>query len=450
MIFAINATKGYQTDGMGTSGPQGAKTATRGWTGLVIGIPPGFSVPDSSQVVTSFTNDYAGIYVTRLGPYDRYMPGWTIVAAYTENGRDTALGGGPTVYYDHQTITFTAAGEWYYVRVNGVTAPSVAGRYFFKIQLFGDSGYLGGPEGTASTVCAVPSIKTSCFAPSNPVGTVPPDAPTQFIPTQNWPVMLVKAEIDPAIITGTLKYGGYNASLYGQPIAEAGRVYAKMRTRLDPYTGQQNPGLPTIDAQGYFNATANGHYEVEGLAPGIYDIYGQAAGYPQTLIATGVTVLKGQSLHFDGYLQPGAVIHGNVFSKHQFGDQPWPESAYIKIELYDAPTLSHKPDPSAGMVSWSPLPCVAGGQNFYFSWGHAGLCGDPRTGSNVAFPWHEYDAAHGYVGQVSKGDPWLLPSVGGRWGGKRHLLRKPNAGSARRWSPTALVRDWRNNHPVPL
>ena len=37
-------------------------------------------------------------------------------------------------------------------------------------------------------------------------------------------------------------------------------------------------------------------------------------------------------------------------------------AAYIKIELYDAPTLNHLPDSNANMVSWSPLPCVAGGQ----------------------------------------------------------------------------------------
>ena len=56
-----------------------------------------------------------------------------------------------------------------------------------------------------------------------------------------------------------------------------------MTTRLDPYTGQARPDLPTVDAVGYFNATAQGHYEVEGLAPGVYDLYASAAGYPQTL-----------------------------------------------------------------------------------------------------------------------------------------------------------------------
>jgi hypothetical protein len=180
-----------------------------------------------------------------------------------------------------------------------------------------------------------------------------------------------------------------------------------------------------------------GHYEVEGLAPGVYDLYASAAGFPQTLVQSGFTVDKGQSLHFDVYLQPGPVIHGNVFTKHQFGDQPWPygdtgaagggngvagtgtdvNGQYMKIELYDAPTISNIPDSNATLVSWSPLPCVAGGQEFYTGKYTASNCNDPRLGGNIAFPWHEYTpsngygvpsaataAAHGYY-QVSAGGP---------------------------------------------
>jgi hypothetical protein len=286
-------------------------------------------------------------------------------------------------------INFTAAREWYYVRINGVTAPWIAGRYFFKMLLYGDNDILG-----------------QAFGGENA---------TQFVPTENWPVMLVKGEIDPAIVTGICRYGGYNSTLYGAPIGEAGMVYAKMDTRLDPYTGQPRPDLPTVDAQGFFNATANGHYEVEGVAPGIYDIYAEAAGFPRQLVQSGVTILKGQSLHFDCYLQPGPVIHGNVFTKHQFGDEPWmgelpscssspttfPDCStttyneYIKIELYDGPTLANIPSPSGQLVSWSPLPCVAGGQGLFFGRRHAGLCGDPRLASAIAFPWHEYSTVCG-------------------------------------------------------
>ena len=114
--------------------------------------------------------------------------------------------------------------------------------------------------------------------PALPPDFAPLEQPDVWVPPQNWPVMLVKGEVDPAIITGTLRYAGYNASLYGLPIEEAGKVWAHMTTRLDPYTGAQRPDLPTVDAQAYVNATATGHYEVEGLAPGIYDLYASAAG----------------------------------------------------------------------------------------------------------------------------------------------------------------------------
>jgi hypothetical protein len=403
LIFAVTALDGYRTDGTGSSGPKGT-FPTRGWTGIMIAIPPGFNVPDASQVVSSFTNDYAGISVTKVGPYDRYIPGWTLVSVLAENGRDTH---GSSAYYDRQTIQFTSAGEWYYVRINGVTAPTIAGSYFFKVLLWGDSGYLAGAEGTASSTCALYTKGSSCF-PTPPPG----EAPTQFIPTQNWPSLLVKGEVDPATVTGTLSYGGYNALLSGQPIQEAGMVYAKMKTRIDPATGKLRPDLPTIDAMAYFNATSHGFFEIDGLAPGVYDFSASAAGYPEAFIQAHVTVLKGQSLHVSGVLQPGAVIHGDVYSKHQFGDQPWPESMYVKVELYDKPTVSQIPDPRAQLVSWSPLPCVAGGQNYFYGWAHAGQCGDPRTAGQVAFPWHEYTPASGYGFPSGSGASYYQVSAG--------------------------------------
>jgi hypothetical protein len=421
LIFALNATAcaGYGseprpgrtpscTNGPISSGVITDAPYTGRWEGVDILIPPGFSVPGTPQVVSTITNDYSSIAVARISPNDRYAPGWTLVEVLADAGFDSSNPSTttPTTYYDHQGIDFSSAGEWYYVRINGVLAPSVAGRYFFKILLLGGTPSICGEEGTGTGPGALPDLS----------GLPGSSKCSQFIPTENWPVMLVKGEVDPAIVTGTIRYAGYNATLYGQPIGEAGRVWAKMSMRIDPYTGQQRPDLPTIDAIGYFNATANGHYEVEGLAPGVYDIYAEAAGYPQSLCTSSVTVLKGQSLHFDCYLQPGPVIHGNVFTKHQFGDEPWPfgdtgvpggqnglagkgtdvNGEYIKIELYDGPTLSNIPDPSANLVSWSPLPCVAGGQEVYTGKYDAGACNDPRLGSEVAFPWHEYTPSNGY------------------------------------------------------
>jgi hypothetical protein len=355
-------------------------------------IPPEFTVPgaatfDSSQIVSTLTNSYDRIYVAKLSPYDRYAPNWTLVAITADGITDAVP------LYDHQQVQFTNAGEWYYARINGVTAPSIAGRYFFKMAL-SSMFFIRYPGLVGENIFGVGPTQTG---PSPPTMA---GAGFVWVPPQNWPVMLVKGETDPAIVTGTLRYAGYNSTLYQLPIAEAGKVWAHMTMRLDPYTGQSRPDLPTIDAQAYVNATANGHYELEGLAPGVYDVYAEAAGYPQTLCVSGITVLKGQSLHFDCYLQPGPVIHGNVFTKHQFGDEPWPGNSttgqYMKIELYTNPTLSNLVDTSAGVpVSWSPLPCTAGGQEHYYGEGAAGLCGDPRDGSLIAFPWHEYSTVNG-------------------------------------------------------
>jgi hypothetical protein len=426
LIFALNATAGFtQCDvsivgsggcggkpNTGTNNICTAASATGGmglprpcgWSNWMILIPPGFQVPtDASDIVTTLTNDGANIYVTKLSPYDRYAPNWIMITIQV----DGAINPG----YNHQFINFTRAGEWYYTRVNGVRAPLTAGKYFFKMFLMGDSDIYG-------------------VGPTLPGQGAIGQLPDMWVPPQNWPVLLVKGEIDPAIITGTIRYGGYNSTLYGQPIGEAGRVYAHMETKIDPYTGQQITQCPTMgdvsvsgctNAVGYFNASATGHYEVEGIAPGVYTLYEQAAGFPTQVCASGVTVLKGQSLHFDCYVQPGPVIHGNVYTKHQFGDEPWmgenpacssvvgaitsctnPYNEYIKIEFYDAPTLSNIPVAGVNLISWSPEPCVAGGQELYFGNGHAAGCGDPRLGSEIAFPWHEYDSSNGYVRDVSE------------------------------------------------
>jgi hypothetical protein len=382
LIFAINATEGF---GGGS------------WDRLYIAIPPEFTVPSDAQVVTTISNNYAGCCrVYTASQFDRYVPGWTLI-------RNTAD--------PQQSIEFTDGNtQWYYVRINGVTAPSVAGKYFFKMFLYGATNY--------------------------------------WVPTENWPVLLVKGELDPAIITGTIRYGGYDASLYGQPIQQAGMVTAVMTQKLDPYTNQPITGGTLTNAVGYFNGTdtdclndpstctgaqrtypegSGGHYEIEGVAPGVYDLYASAAGYPQALIASGVTVLKGQSLHFDGYLNPGPVIHGDVYSKHAFGSEPWPFNAYIKVELYNAPTVDHVPSSNSSMVAWSPMPCVAGGLSDYAPGDSAVSCGDPRipgvtpdgtTGSTefstaytgngkLAFPWQDYTGGVGgvYDGQTLYTDP---------------------------------------------
>ena len=286
---------GHRSCNPGTAG-QFVPSTNQVYDQFYIAIPPEFTgggIGDNDHVATTITNNYGNIAWYRLSPYDRFAPGWSLLRITAD---------------PQHLITFNST-QWYYVRINGVTAPTVAGKYFFKMYLY-YSQYGSYGTGTSS------STASACTAICVP-------RVQYFLPTQNWPVLLVKGELDPAIITGTIRYGGYNSTLYGNPMLEAGMVTAVMKTKLDPYTGATLTG-PLVNAVGYFNATDNGHYEVEGVAPGIYDLYASAAGYPQALIASNVQVLKGQSLHFDGYLNPGPVIHGDVYSKHSFGSEPWP------------------------------------------------------------------------------------------------------------------------------
>jgi hypothetical protein len=334
-----------------------------GWDTLSILIPPEFHNILPEQVISTLTNNYANIVVRSLSGNDRYAPGWTMVSV-TADGNSR-----------RQFINFTTGNEWYYVRMNGLVAPSIAGEYFFKMQLF------------------------SSYGP-------PAELPSSWVPVQNWPVLLVRGELDPASIAGTVSYGGYS-SFSGAPVEEAGMVLAHMTSKLDPRTGATlypcpqlgappRPGC--VDAAGYFNATDHGQFNIEGVAAGIFDVYAEAAGYPTQLVNSGTRVSAGQSLHLGLNLSPGVVIQGYVYSKHQFGEEPWPENSYVKIELYDQPTSNLTPDPGTAPVSWSPLPCIAGGQNLYVGGSHAGACGDPRSGSSIAFPWHAYGVGSGFTG----------------------------------------------------
>src|SRR5208282_6088524 len=201
LIFALNATAhtnpggcavpaGTCLDQIGANGP-GDRL---GWSGVTIFLPPGFTMPtmDGSNVVTTVTNSYANIQVYKVSPYDRYAPGWTAVNIWTDGGESAASqqscstgSGNSCTYYNHQFINFTSEGEWYYFRINGVTAPNVAGRYFFKILLSGDSNYLAGPEG----------IATNSTASVNYVHGNPPELQPHFHPRARSQALLVKREV---------------------------------------------------------------------------------------------------------------------------------------------------------------------------------------------------------------------------------------------------------------
>src|SRR5208282_3180833 len=90
-----------------------------------------------------------------------------------------------------------------------------------------------------------------------------------------------------------------------------------------------------VEARGYFNATSQGHFEIEGVAPGIYDLYASAAGYPEQKVAENVKLMRGQSLQMDLYLKVGPELRGVVYSKENFGEVPWAGQRPISIVIFD-------------------------------------------------------------------------------------------------------------------
>lgn len=283
------------------------------YSGIYIYIPPDFKQILPSQIVTSITNDYAQIGVSIAPSTDPFAPGWTRVSISS-----SSIGFIMAFRASH------AYNEWYYVRLNGIVAPEIAGKYFFKILL----------------------RMTGNLAYSYPASSNPPTPDNLYMPAQNWPVLLVKGEVDPAILYGTIRYGTWNQTLYGQPVPTSGMVRA-VGQAINPYN--RAPSGRPVEARGFFNESARGHYEVEGIAPGIYDIYASAAGFPEQRIATAVVILRGQSMKFDGYLNPGPVISGQVFSRSQEGEAAWSGLKPIRLEIYATNDYT-----AGNLVSYSP------------------------------------------------------------------------------------------------
>jgi hypothetical protein len=304
---------------------------------------------DNSNIVTTITNSYGSIFVTRADMNDPFGPGWWIIYI-------AAPPSGITFNFN------TNFDNWYYVRINNLKAPFVAGRYFFKMFL--------------SNSYPIHSESPSTPQPSLIAGSMP---------MENWPVLLVKGEVDPGIISGTLRYGNLNSTLYGQPINLPGVVKA-IGIANDPLTNQPT-GRP-VEARGYFNATARGHYEIEGLAPGTYDVYASAAGLPEQRIAQSVRVLLGQSLRFDGYLDVGFQLRGTILSRQGFGETPWPAQRPISVIIYnsksyDTPSIETE---SPINLTDAPYTSYVNGNTFFSSTGFSGLVSGV-TPKKVAFPW---------------------------------------------------------------
>lgn len=323
--------------------------------GVRIYIPPEFGPISVTNVWTSATNDYNSISVAKLGSTDLIGPDWwliTIEPILNPNNK-TRIGIPIPALDSNVVFPYT-----FYVRVFSIKAPSIAGRYFFKIFRLEHS--------DSSTYTSIGAEK--------------------------FPTLVVKGDVDPAYISGTILYGGsdYYGYYYGRPVDVPGKVVA---------TGITPEGR-LVRAQAYFNATANGRYTLYGLAPATYNLTVSAAGMPPVTLERSVTVLAGQSLDgVDIYLYPGARVSGRVWSKNcTLGEKmPWGTAYSITVTIYD--------------IGWRSLSSITGttdanADNYNFTFGSA-----PLWLVNTDYTGHIPQNNAGYVSGLEPGVYYVNATV---------------------------------------
>ncbi|MBS7658608.1 carboxypeptidase regulatory-like domain-containing protein [Candidatus Bathyarchaeota archaeon] len=311
LLFNVTLTNLNQSDIFHSPNKQSYATSQINKS-ITIYIPPEFEIGNGiSSIWTSFTNDYnpQSVSLSKTQINDPIAPGWWKLSIE----KLTIVTCNPNVK-ERKFLANTTQ----YIRIFNVTSPSIAGRYFFKVFI---------------------TVYTSSSYEVFSIG------------TENFPTIIVSAGLNPAYISGVIKYcGKLKPHLYGLPLDSTqhfdgtillpngygGKVYAK---------GFSEDGK-IIEAQAYFNATAKGRYVLYGLEAGTYNITVQAAGY-KTKIIEGISVKAGQSLeNVDIYMEDGLEVSGVVYSKHRGIEVSWgytynymnpftSKKKFIRIEVTD-------------------------------------------------------------------------------------------------------------------
>ncbi|MCW4032687.1 MAG: carboxypeptidase-like regulatory domain-containing protein, partial [Candidatus Bathyarchaeota archaeon] len=401
-----------------------------------IAIPPEFGVPEgwndpegwddpttensgwgnAASVITSITNDYRYIQVGKFKGSDLRAPGWWFVrvsapavewpaglalppnvtpAATTNSNwlypafqdpwwdRQVAPASFPTAVVGDQTQLWNSSG-CYYIRVRGLTAPSIAGKYQFKVLY--TTGYVNGWY----------EVKNS-------------------ISSENYPVVVVKAEVDPAYIAGRVIYCAHTAYYYGLYYGDGVLVPGKVIAEGTSPEGRHVVGM------GYFAASAEGYFEIEGLAPGTYTVTAHALGMVPYTLPQEITVFAGQSKYLTICVQPAFKIATTVFSKCPAGPIPFPD--YVAMTSY--PENNFVPiyifgqwpggDDGAGNPIWGGDPAFDTTTGDYARWGY--------------YAQYIWDEDGGFVSNTEAGYPdgaagievypgccaWDITNATGRW-----------------------------------
>jgi hypothetical protein len=222
------------------------------------------------SIWTDITNDYQYIWTQVLRDYDPIAPGWTRVTI----GMDEWWGG----------LTTINPGV-YHIRFFNLRAPTVAGLYHFKIFFVAGMSYV-------------------------PVSIGP----------GNFPVVIVKSELNPAWIAVTVR-----THLMLAPPLVSGRVLAEGTTP----EGRSVSGVAYWGPNEFFmnSVVANAPGAIYrtwlfGLAAGTYTLTAEASGYSPT-ITERLTLDPGQSYSHYIVLLDSPNISVTVWSKHGTGAIPW-------------------------------------------------------------------------------------------------------------------------------
>ncbi len=293
------------------------------YSSISISIPSDFSGLTTSQVWTSFSNDYNDISVSSssVSVNNLNVTNDLNLLKKCETSGTSCVAQG--IFWQNQMQ---------YVRLFRVTSPSTAGLYFFRASVNGTS-----------------------------------------IGANNFPTLVVKASRDPAYISGVLRDSGkWNSTNAGKPIGCS--PYSCLLPRGDGArivaTGIDYLGNP-VSAQAFINSTADGAYTLFGVAPGTYNITAYAAGYVPTTLRRTISVAAAQSLDgVDIYLPESVKITGTVLSESCDGGLiPWgtvgtgrPRSISIRLLYLDGTTAAQIPaqgsfnqtaDPNADTYSFT-------------------------------------------------------------------------------------------------
>jgi hypothetical protein len=260
---------------------------------IQIFVPPEFTFkgPTAQESVWSdITNDYQFITISTRSAYDMVAPGWTRVEVGQEGGWNMTEG-------------------IYHIRLMDLSAPTVAGLYFFKIAWYDTADNL------------------------------------HVLNAADYPFVVVKTDLNPAYIEVTVRTSGHNAFPYtsGEVVA-VGTTPDGRSVAGGTYWG---PGNWIDNSMTTGNTGAEYKTWIFGLAAGTYTLTAQASGFLPTT-TDRLTLDAGQSYQAYIVVSYSPEVTVTVWSKHGTGAVPWGN-------LWQLPYGTNNPDIVNTNATWRDI-----------------------------------------------------------------------------------------------